>query len=171
MGKAEHDIKLVICDSGPIIHLDELDSLILLEDFSEVFIPDAVWKEVEHHRPEAIKICKTIAKRISHKKLMSPKLKATVQLFSLHKGEIQALKIVQEYNADLFLTDDTAARLAAGSLKITVHGTLGILLRAIRTGQRTKSEVLSVLNTLPQKSTLHLKASLLRKIIKQVEEL
>jgi predicted nucleic acid-binding protein len=47
-------------------------------------------------------------------------------LFSLHAGEIQALKIAQELKPDLFLTDEPAARLAAGSMKVAVHGTLGI---------------------------------------------
>jgi len=41
----------VVCDSSPIIHLDELDCLHLLEDFPQVLIPDAVLKEIERHRP------------------------------------------------------------------------------------------------------------------------
>jgi predicted nucleic acid-binding protein len=56
-------------------------------------------------------------------------MEASIKLFSLHAGEIQALNIVQEYQADLLLTDDTAARLAARSMQISVHGTLGICSR------------------------------------------
>lgn len=33
----------------------------------------------------------------------------------------------------LFLTDDAAARLAAQQFRVEVHGTIGILLRAVRT--------------------------------------
>ena len=39
---------LVVCDAGPLIHLDELEALDLLADFAEVLVPDAVWREVEH---------------------------------------------------------------------------------------------------------------------------
>jgi hypothetical protein len=41
--------QLVICDAGPIIHLDEVNCLFLLNDFTRVLIPDAVWNEVKSH--------------------------------------------------------------------------------------------------------------------------
>lgn len=34
---------VAICDTGPLIHLGELDSLDLLADF-HVWVPDAVWQ-------------------------------------------------------------------------------------------------------------------------------
>ena len=38
---AEADLaSLVICDAGPVIHLDELGCLSLLRDFVEIQIPD-----------------------------------------------------------------------------------------------------------------------------------
>ena len=45
---------LVVCDTGPLIHLDQLDCLDLLADFSRVVVPDVVWREVEVHRPAAV---------------------------------------------------------------------------------------------------------------------
>lgn len=163
-------IQVVVCDAGPIIHLDELACLSLLEDFTEVLIPDAVWDEIEHHRPQAIPVCQQIAKNVTPKQSLSPDIQATVQLFSLHVGEIQALNIASEYKANLFLTDDTAARLAAGAVNISVHGTLGILLRSIRQKQRKPEFILSTLQSIPEKSTLYLKTSLLQSVIEQVED-
>lgn len=84
-------------------------------------------------------------------------------------GEWEALRLAMEYRPGLLLTDDTAARLAAGSLKIGTHGTVGILVRAIRRGQRTKNEVLTLLRSIPTRSTLHLKRSLLETVISEVE--
>jgi hypothetical protein len=65
---------IVVCDAGPLIHLDEpengdscsgtrnafryrwirdeLGCLDLLSDFSEVLVPEAVWREVRQHRPD-----------------------------------------------------------------------------------------------------------------------
>ncbi|NJN46741.1 MAG: hypothetical protein HC808_09990 [Candidatus Competibacteraceae bacterium] len=69
------------------------------------------------------------------------------------------------------MTDDTAARLVARNLSVRAHGTLGILLRAIRRSQRSQDDMVAVLRELPEKSTLHLKRSLLDDIIRQAEKL
>jgi predicted nucleic acid-binding protein len=79
------------------------------------------------------------------------------------------LRVALEHRPGLLLTDDTAARLAAGNLGIVTHGTIGIQVRAIRRKQRTKPEILDVLRTLPAQSTLHLKRSLLASVIEEVE--
>ena len=54
MARAEGFAKVVVCDAGPIIHLDELECLDLLGDFPEVIVPEAVWREVLKHRPSAL---------------------------------------------------------------------------------------------------------------------
>jgi len=41
----------VVCDAGPLIHLDELGCLGLLADFHTVSVPEQVWHEVESPRP------------------------------------------------------------------------------------------------------------------------
>jgi predicted nucleic acid-binding protein len=75
-----------------------------------------------------------------------------------------------ERQIQLLLTDDTAARLAARQVGIAVHGSLGMLLRAIRRRKRTAEQVLDILRSLPTVSTLHLKQSLLEEIIQSVEQ-
>lgn len=44
----------VVCDAGPLIHLDEVECLDLLADFENVLAPDVVWDEVTRHRPDAL---------------------------------------------------------------------------------------------------------------------
>lgn len=160
---------LVVCDAGPLIHLDEVDSLDLLADFAEVLVPDAVWREVEQHRPDALVHPDVTLRRITPQLAVSPELESLAQVFSLHTGEWEALRVAMEHRPGLLLTDDTAARLAAGNLRIGTHGTIGILVRAIRRHQRTKEEVLQILKSIPSRSTLHLKPSLLEKVISEVE--
>jgi hypothetical protein len=48
---ASEDLRLVVLDAGPVIHLDELGCLRLLEGFSEIQIPSVVWDEIRAHRP------------------------------------------------------------------------------------------------------------------------
>jgi len=89
----------------------------------------------------------------------------------LHVGETQALQIAEEHGADLPLTDDTAARLAAKPLGVSVHGTLGILLRSVRRRQRDPRAVADLLRTIPSRSTLHIRPDLLDEIIAEVESI
>ncbi len=69
----------------------------------------------------------------------------------------------------VLLTDDAAARLAAVTLGCKVHGTIGILLRAIRRQQRTRDDILTILRHLSEHSTLHIRPSLLHEIIVKLE--
>jgi predicted nucleic acid-binding protein len=91
-------------------------------------------------------------------------------VLSLHDGEREALRLALEHSPALLLTDDTAARLAAGNLGIPVHGTLGLIVRSIRRMLRSKKGVLAVLRGIPGRSTLHLKRSLLDAVILEVEQ-
>lgn len=44
----------IVCDAGPLIHLDELNCLDLLSNFNKVFIPDAALQEVKLNRPQVL---------------------------------------------------------------------------------------------------------------------
>ena len=68
------------------------------------------------------------------------------------------------------MTDDAAARLVAVQLNLPVHGTIGILLRAVRTRLKTVHEIKSCLESIPHRSTLHIKSSLLHHVIKELEK-
>jgi predicted nucleic acid-binding protein len=165
----DQPMPLVVCDAGPLIHLDELGCLDLLSDFSEVLVPEAVWVEVLKHRPGALAHSTVTFRRVRPTDPEPPALEALAQVLSLHTGEWQALRVALEHRPGLLLTDDTAARLAAANLGIVTHGSIGILVRAIRRKQRTKLEILAVLRMLPTQSTLHLKRSLLNSVIEEVE--
>jgi len=79
------------------------------------------------------------------------------------------LHLCVELGDCLLLTDDTAARLAAKSLGIPAHGTLGLLIRAIRRQSGSKAEVLALLRDIPTRTSLHIRPSLLAEVIAQVE--
>lgn len=168
MATIDQKMPLVVCDAGPLIHLDELGCLDLLSDFSEVLVPEAVWVEVLKHRPAALTHSGVGLRRVSPTMQEPPALEALALVLNLHTGEWEALRLALEHQPGLLLTDDTAARLAAGNLGIVTHGTIGILVRAIRRQQRTKLEVLALLRSLPAQSTLHLKGSLLDAVIQEV---
>ncbi|MBI5761461.1 MAG: DNA-binding protein [Planctomycetales bacterium] len=162
--------QFVVCDAGPLIHLDELRCLDLLAEFETVLVPSAVWIEVARHRPAVLVSPGVPLRRVTVSLPWTPALEVLSQALSLHLGEMEALQVACEQQVGLLLTDDTAARLAARNLGLLVHGTLGLLIRAVRRGQRSRDQVLSVLRSVPDQSTLHIKSDLLDEIIRQVTE-
>ena len=76
---------------------------------------------------------------------------------------------MESASAGLFLCDDAAARLTAESLGFTVRGTIGIIVRSIRTKARTRQEVLALLRDIPRGSSLHLSRQVLDNVLAEVE--
>ena len=165
MGKTN---PVVVADAGPIIHLDELACLDLLADFGQVIVPEIVWQEVLRHRPLALESTGSLFIRQGVRK-PSPLVNALTPLYTLHSGEQEALHLCVEFGDCLLLTDDTAARLAAKSLGVPAHGTLGLLVRAIRRQTRTKPEVVGLLRDIPLRTSLHIRPALLADVIADVE--
>jgi predicted nucleic acid-binding protein len=159
---------LVVADAGPLIHLDELAALDVLSDYAEVFVPNAVWLEVQNHRPQALQQTSVNLVR-QPSPPASARINAMTAMYTLHHGEREALSLCLDHAVDVLLTDDTAARLAAKTLNITTHGTLGLLIRAVRQHLRTPSEVLALLTAVPQQTTLHIRPSLLNEIVTRVK--
>ncbi len=158
----------VVCDAGPLIHLAELECLDLLTDFRRVSVPEQVEVEVARHRPEALRSTKLNIRSIEIP--TTSRFQATLQAFSLDQGEQAALALALETPGAAILTDDAAARLAAKSLGVRTHGTIGVLLRAIRRERRSREQVVEILRHLPVRSTLHIKKSLLQEILQAVQE-
>ena len=162
-------VRDIVSDAGPLIHLDEIGCLDLLEDFGSVMVPDQVWGEVLQHRPQALE-----SKRIH---LVCRKVEISVRggfpsiikAFSLDLGEQAALTLAQHHPNSVFLTDDAAARLAAKAVQVRCHGTIGIILRGLRRGQRTQIKTVEILRQLPGRSTLHIRRQLLLDIIAELE--
>lgn len=161
---------LFICDAGPLIHLDELGSLDLLSEAAPVIVPHAVWIEILKHRPLLFSTKSIHFKRVAPSEPVPLVLETLSQVLTLHEGEKEALQIALEHPGAILLTDDTAARLAAENLGVTSYGTIGILIRSIRKNQRSKEFILQVLRSIPERSTLHLKKSLLDRVIQEVQE-
>jgi predicted nucleic acid-binding protein len=159
----------VVCDAGPIIHLDELDCLDLLTDFQEILISDTIWKEIKRYRPLDLKRSDLSFTLSPVKYPISEILLTICRIFSLDAGETEALAIMENNPNTVFLTDDASARLVAKQMGFKVHGTIGILVRSIRRGQMKPEEVISIIKKIPIKSTLHIKPSLIEEVISRIK--
>jgi predicted nucleic acid-binding protein len=157
-----------VLDAGPLIHLDELGCLDLLADLSPLVAPDVVWEEARIHR-DALQLGQVRGLRIVPSASgISARLGVLVDTLGLAGGETAALAVAERRICRMFLTDDSAARFASESLGIRVHGTLGVLLRSIRRGLRSRADVLAILSGIRERSTLHVSQGLLNEIMARV---
>ncbi len=102
--------------------------------------------------------------------MTTPPFLALVRSLALDLGEQAALSLMAREQDAILLTDDAAARLADQAQGYRVHGTIGVLLRAIRRDQRAVDEVIQILEQMPHRSSLHIRASLLERIIDQIRD-
>jgi predicted nucleic acid-binding protein len=159
----------IVCDSGPVIHLDELNCLHLLEDFQEVLIPDIVHREIKRYRPLSLNRLNVAFVFSTGNIPDDPRLLALCHIFSLDMGETEALALMEKNPEAIFLTDDASARMVAEQMRFRVHGTIGILVRSVRRGQMAPGEVLQILKEVPLKTTLYIKNSLLDEIVQKIK--
>src|SRR5712691_6046621 len=133
-------MKLVIADTGPLIHLHQAQALDLLPLLGEVVVTPQVIREWSQQAPERRpQSPPTWLKIVSPSPAATARCESWVQSELLHSGEAESLAVALEIQPDWFLTDDAAAREFATTLNVETHGTLGVLLWAC--GQKWVSEV------------------------------
>ena len=150
-------------DAGPIIHLDELDRLELLAQMGELFIPQTVATEAEKHRAGVID--RLGVEPVPDVESRSTQVLETGSQSGLHAGEIAALAWASVFGADLFISDDAAARRVADNLGYRSIGSLGVITAAVDEGRMARNEAIVLLQSIPTQSTLHVRRSFLEKVI------
>ena len=159
----------IVCDTGPIIHLDELGCLDLLADFKEILLTVSVVEEIEKHRPVALRVKLPFRVLRAHNPA-DERLATMFRIFALDRGETESLIIMESHPDAIFLTDDASARMVAERMGFRVHGTIGVIVRAIRRGRKSPEEVLSIIGSIPSQSTLFIKSALLKEIAVQIKK-
>jgi predicted nucleic acid-binding protein len=160
----------VVCDAGPLIHLDEVDSLSLLSDFGSTLVPRSVWSEVMRHRPQALAGGAVALTQVLVEGEEPPMLAALARSLVLGSGEREALHLGLQRPQLIVLTDDAAARLAAEALRLRVHGTIGVLLRAVRLGRHTREQGIETLERLRDRSSLHIRPALIAEAVQALRD-
>jgi predicted nucleic acid-binding protein len=124
---------VAVVDTGPLIHLAEIDCLPLLAIFAQLHIPAGVWREAE--RPATIRSEVTFATHHVLPPAEVAKFTTSRGLERLQLAERECLLLCSKLDVSLLLTDDLAVRRAAQALGVTPIGSLGIIARAHRMGR------------------------------------
>jgi len=120
---------MIIGDSSALISLSVVDKLELLEQlYKNLFVPQAVYDEVTQvGRPQSDKLKKFLQHRVKRVDLKLTKL-------GLGLGELEAITLYKELDADVLLIDDNRAKKYAILNDVKVIGSLGVLIMAKENG-------------------------------------
>jgi predicted nucleic acid-binding protein len=149
-----------VCDSGPLIHLDELNALRALNGY-RLLIPNVVCLEVERHREGVLGRLSEGWERLAAAEPPGEILRALQLSLALDAGETEGLSLLRCLPESVFLTDGGAARVAAEHMGYRVHGTVGLVIRAVRRGKYSPQEAVAHLESIPRDSSLHIRSGLL----------
>jgi len=155
-----------VSDTGPIIHLNEIDLIKVLDIFSRVVIPEEVERELKNSK---ILISRNI-KVIKLSPEFKDKIKVLTNQDNLDLGEAFAIVLAMQEKTDYFLTDDLDARNVAVKYNLEVHGTIGIILRAFREKIIDKNTAIQKVNELHTKSSLFITKDLVESVLRAIEE-
>ncbi|MFO7992018.1 MAG: DUF3368 domain-containing protein [Thermoplasmata archaeon] len=155
---------IVVCDSGPLIHLSRIENLYLLREFfEEVYLPEEVYDELtsgEQNLPGSSEIKTSNWIKV---KVVEKNTAKEILMEYLDPGESEAILLAKEMDADLLLIDDLAGRRTARTHGIDVMGTLGILDRAANVGE--VKDLKAIIETLREKG-FWIDDELVRKLLK-----
>lgn len=133
----------VVCNSSPIIGLSMIGKLNLLwEIFDEVFIPEAVYKEVTDGNTFRSFGEKELKKAVQKGHLQIYKInnKAFVEqmIGRLNRGELEVMVAAKELGINRVIIDDRPARNFAETMLLKSIGLVGILTAAKELGKITE---------------------------------
>jgi len=161
-------ISKVVSDTGPLLHISEIEIIKALDIFKEINIPEEVKNELNKNK---------IILDLFHNLVLinlKPKFKIVTEIlinkFSLDIGEAEAISLALQEKTEYFLTDDLEARTVASIHNLKVHGTVGIILRAFRENIIKKETALNKVIELYTESSLFITKDLIDYIIKSINE-
>lgn len=166
--------KTVVTDSTVLIYLSKIGRLSLLDNtFDEILIPNAVYEEVvtegiEHGYSDALAV--RDADFLKREGVGgNGEVESLRESTRLGVGECEAITLACERNA-CCLTDDHRARKTAGSLGVTVGGTIYVLLESLKQGVIDADGYEMALEELAE-TDFRMKASLYRRAMQEAERL
>ncbi|MGB9718558.1 MAG: DUF3368 domain-containing protein [Thermoproteota archaeon] len=169
----------IVSNASPLIWLSKVGELSLLEKlFSEVLIPEEVYKEVvEKGLEEGFSDAFVIKESVDNGWVKVVKLaedeeklceKIVEHAPEIHLGEAQAIILARE-NKTLLLIDESSGRAFAEAMGLKARGTLYIIIEALRKGLLEKNNARETVLTLAGKG-FRIEPKLLARLLREIEK-
>lgn len=150
--KASRRLRIIVCDTGPVLHLREAGILDILRAAGEVIVSAAVDVELgrlvagwPRSRPRWLHV-----RRLQSRQRADPMVRQLER--ELGAGEVEAIVLARTLRADWLLTDDAEARAIAQLAGLEVHGSPGVLLWAAVSGRFPEGDAHAALDRLARSS-------------------
>src|SRR5215217_8247257 len=119
---------LIVADSSALIALATCDGLdVILQVYDDIKVPEAVYTEiVAPEKPQSDALGLFLAERV----MKVNTTRWVLAVGGLGRGEIEAMALYKQLEADALLIDDQRARRIAEHNRINCIGALGLLLIA-----------------------------------------
>lgn len=149
----------VVCDSGPLTHLWQVGQWRAFSTFTAVHIAEQVAREVrlhvsldesEQHIGYAISVHDVLQTEIASCRAELP------SDLVLQDADVATIVLAQRIVPDLVLTDDLALRKAVEVKEMTPMGSVGVILRAFKSGLLDAQALERAIDGLFVHSTLYL---------------
>lgn len=147
-----------ITDTGPILHLSEIDRLDALNVFARIMMSRLVLQELEKHNVTRGSFDNQLFELVIVDVPEAKWLPLTLMLGQpiIHSADAQVFVVAQEANFKTpVLTDDLALRRRLDSVNATSVGTIGVLIRAYKQALLTRQELDTGIDAVFTVSTLH----------------
>lgn len=157
-------IRTAVLDTGPLIHLGQIDFLKVLRVFQGILLSEDVVRELGDTSYLQVN-CKVVRLEGRAKDLS----KLIMNQYALGAGESTSIALARQENVRLVFTDDLEAREVASAHGLEPHGTLAIVTRAYREKVIGKAEAVNCIDKLHRDSTLYLTTDLVQWAIDQIK--
>ncbi len=159
----------VVSDADILIHLSKLGKLSLLQSlYTEVAIPEYIKSEILGKDDK--NILKAIDSFLKVFVISKDKPAKIAKRHGIHVGEGHVKALGEYLKASLFLSNERKVRQAAKEEGFTVVGTIGIILKAAKSGLVDKSEAISLLEKMKAED-FRIHPDILQKAIDTVDEI
>jgi predicted nucleic acid-binding protein len=166
---------IAIINSSPLIYLGKLGLLSLLQQlFDQVLTVNTVKEEVlDSSASEYAILHSAFSDWLIVSEVPEGPLSTRLGNMGLHQGEVDALVLayyIKKQKSDsVIVIDDLAARDVARTLGLKVTGTIGIILRATKSGFLTKNESRTKIQSLVEETSFRMSAALYSKVMSDLE--
>jgi predicted nucleic acid-binding protein len=161
---------IVVSDTTPLITLMKAERLSILHSlFGEVRIPEAVFSEVTGN--ETFKDEAEIIRNSEYIRVVKVRDQRQVEFLQrvtgLDVGESEAIIYADETKADLLLMDEAAGRKVAQNMNLPITGSIGILIRAFKSGIITADEADDAFARI-KRANRHMSEALINKALEMI---
>lgn len=166
-------MRSVVCDTGPLTHLWQIDLWAAFRAFDTIHLPEQVVKEVEQHvglkQLRKSEACTLQIHPVSQPQIESVRRSTRSSSFMLQVTDLAVLVLSKILKPDFTLTDDLTLRRALEEQGQTPMGSVGLLLYAYKSNLLSQQQLDQSIDRLFVQSTLYLSPqfkSYVRKLIK-----